>query len=39
VAGELFQRRSRDPALVYLLGVVFVGTRDGRGPSVLASCL
>ena len=40
VSGFLFHRFDpRNLAMVYLLGIVFVATRIGRGPSILASLL
>jgi len=40
VSGFLFHRFDpRNLAMVYLLGVAFVATRIGRGPSILASLL
>jgi two-component system sensor histidine kinase KdpD len=40
LSAALFQRFDhRNLAMVYLLGVAFVATRFGRGPSVLASLL
>jgi two-component system sensor histidine kinase KdpD len=40
VSGFLFHRFDpRNLAMVYLLGIAFVATRIGRGPSILASLL
>jgi len=40
ISASLFHRFDpRNLAMVYLLGVAFVATRIGRGPSILASLL